>query len=184
MKDRTDPHLDAVGAYALGALDPEERAAFEAHAAQCGACKAEVGAQQRVVSALPHVLDNVVPDAKLRQQLFDLSLAPTLPIDLGAYAWQEVVPGIRIHVLREEPERGVRACLVWATPGARHPRHRHLGDENILVLQGSLLDDRGSYGPGQVCHSRTDSIHAEQIGPGEDCICYVVYYGELQPLET
>jgi anti-sigma factor ChrR (cupin superfamily) len=124
------------------------------------------------------------PPEELRAQVLDLAEAPVLPIDLAALPWQEVAPGIRLHVLREEPERGVRKCLAWAVPGARTIRHRHKGDEVILVLQGGLRDDRGSYQAGDVCRSRAGSVHTEEVLPGEDCVCYVVYYGDLEAVEA
>ena len=62
-------------------------------------------------------------------------------------------------------------------------RHRHLGDEDILVLEGSLSDGRGAYGPGQICRSRTGSVHAEEAGP-DGCICFVAYYGGHEPIES
>jgi putative transcriptional regulator len=71
----------------------------------------------------------------------------------------------------------MRGCLVWARPGTRTIAHRHLGDEVILVLQGALRDEKGTYEAGQICRSRTGSSHVEEVLPGEDCICYVVYYG-------
>lgn len=46
-------HADAgelLGVYALDALDPDERVAVEAHAAECGACQAEI-TQHREVAA-------------------------------------------------------------------------------------------------------------------------------------
>jgi anti-sigma factor ChrR (cupin superfamily) len=115
--------------------------------------------------------------AGLRTELLDLVDAPPTPVDPSRYSWQELAPGIRIHEVRSDPERNMRACLVWAKPPARTPPHRHLGDEVILVLQGRMRDDRGTYGPGQICRSRAGSSHTEEVVPGEDCFCYVVYYG-------
>jgi putative transcriptional regulator len=77
----------------------------------------------------------------------------------------------------------MRGVLVWGRPGTRTIAHRHLGDELILVLQGRLQDGRGTYGPGEICRSRTGSSHVEEVLPGEDCICYVVYYGGHEPLD-
>jgi anti-sigma factor ChrR (cupin superfamily) len=125
--------------------------------------------------------ENVPPREALREEVFDLLAAPPLPIDLSAYPWQDAGPGIRVHELRVDPVRGMRGVLVWAKPGARTMRHRHLGDEVILVLQGALRDDEGRYGPGQVCRSRAGSVHTEEVLPGDDCICYVVYYGGHEP---
>ena len=183
--EHDDRFREQAGAYALGALDAEERAALEAHlACGCEACVAEVAAAGAAVAALAQgerPSDPPAPD--LRAQMLDLTEAPALPIDFAAYRWREAAPGVRFCVLKEDPARGLRACLVWAQPGARHPRHRHLGDENILVLQGALRDPRGVYGPGQICRSRPGSVHEEEAMPGADCICYVTYYGGLELVE-
>jgi anti-sigma-K factor RskA len=49
----TDHEFDAdVAAYALGALDGQDRAAFEAHLATCSRCQAELADYRRVVSAI------------------------------------------------------------------------------------------------------------------------------------
>jgi anti-sigma-K factor RskA len=42
-----------AAAYALGALEPAEAAAFRAHVAECAACRDEVAAYQGVTEALP-----------------------------------------------------------------------------------------------------------------------------------
>ena len=42
-----------VAAYALGALEPDEVASFEAHLQTCAACREELAAYQHVVEALP-----------------------------------------------------------------------------------------------------------------------------------
>ena len=123
------------------------------------------------------------PPAYLREQVLDLARAPRLPLDLAAYEWLDLAPGVKLHVLFEDPARGMQACLVWARPGARHGLHRHHGDENVLVLQGTFKDDRGVYGPGEICRSRSGSTHTEEAVGDADCICYVVYYGRLEMLE-
>ena len=122
------------------------------------------------------------PRDGLRQEMLDLLDAPALPIDPAAHSWTEVAPGIRIAQKRTDPARNMRGCLVWAQPGAKTTAHRHLGDEVILVLQGGLRDERGSYHAGQICRSRQGSSHTEEVLPGEDCFCYVVYYGDHELL--
>lgn len=180
-----DPYRTWAGAYAVGALDGEERADFERHMTSgCADCEAELEAHRSVAASLAHALPGPKPALTLRDQVLDLSFAPSLPLDLDAHEWQEVVPGVRLWVHREDPARNMRACLIWATPGARHPLHRHLGDENILVLQGGIKDERADYRVGEICRSRAGSIHSEEALPGEDCLCYVVYYGDLEMIET
>ena len=120
------------------------------------------------------------PPATLRDHVLAMAEVPRQPVDVTAYAWDEVIPGLFLHTLRDDPERGIRIVLVWAKPGVRVPPHRHLGDEDILVLQGGVRDHRATYGPGEICRSRTGSEHTEEALPGEqgeDCICYVVYFG-------
>lgn len=117
-----------------------------------------------------------------RVQLMDLLAVPRGPIEPASYEWSEIGPGLKLHVLSEDPARGVRRCLVWGKPGASTPRHGHSGDEVILVLEGSLQDDRGSYAPGDICRSRAGDVHQEQVAGEVDCVCFVVYYGDLIPV--
>lgn len=116
------------------------------------------------------------PDAELRARVLAFAQAPQGPIDPALYEWNEIQPGVRGHVIHEAG--GVRKVLIWARPGAIYPPHRHLGDEEILVLQGGLRDERGEYRPGDILRSAAGSIHSEQALPGEDCFCFVVYHGE------
>jgi anti-sigma factor ChrR (cupin superfamily) len=169
-----------IGAHALGALAGAERERLDAHVAACDAC---ASALARASEALTDLAGATPPAPSLRQRILDMADAPLRPIDPSAYAWEDLAPGVRVHTVREDPDRAFRAVLVWARPGARYPRHRHLGDEEILVLSGRLRDDRGSYGPGEICRSVAGSVHSEQVEGPDDCICYVVYHGEHEMLE-
>jgi anti-sigma factor ChrR (cupin superfamily) len=173
---RRDEHGPAP-AYALDALDPAERAAFERHVAGCPRCFEEVDAHRRLVH---DVLAGQVkaPPPALREHVLELTEAPRAPIDPQLYTWDEPMPGIRMTTLFEDPARNLRKVLVWAKPGARYPSHRHLGDEEILVLQGALGDGRGVYRAGDICRSRTGSVHSENVVGDDDCFCFVVYHGE------
>jgi putative transcriptional regulator len=178
-----DTYRPLAEAFALGVLDETERVSFEAHVAGCAGCRTEVRAYAGTLGQLTQETPPVPPQAHLRDELLDLAKAPSMPIDLSAVPWEELAPGVRYHVHHEDPARGVRGCLIHAEPGARHPLHRHAGAENILVLKGALRDERGTYGPGELCRSAAGSVHSEEVVPGEDCLCYVVYYGELEMLE-
>jgi anti-sigma factor ChrR (cupin superfamily) len=123
------------------------------------------------------------PPSGLRQELLDLAEAPRLPLELEALEWRDLFPGVKYAPWREDPARNMRGWIIWAKPGARSPRHRHLGAENVLVLQGALKDDRGIYGAGRICRSREGSVHSEEAMDAGDCLCYAVYYGALEPVE-
>lgn len=181
-----DSYRASAENYALGALDGEALVSFEAHLLSgCLECRTAVKDALASLGRLARALSESRPlPPELRQQLLDLATAPALPIDLNAIQWEELAPGIRLCEMRRDDARGMRACLVWASPGAKNGLHRHGGDECILVLAGALRDERGSYSPGQVCRSTTGSVHSEEIVGTEDCICYVVYYGPLEPMDS
>lgn len=65
----THEQLALAPAYALGALDDDERAAFEAHLATCDACAAEVRAHAEVAALLPYALVDEAPPASLRARV-------------------------------------------------------------------------------------------------------------------
>lgn len=137
----------------------------------------------RVVSgAVTSALPALATSPRSRAQLMDLLEVPRGRIDRDAYPWLDVGPGLKLHVLSSDEARGVKRCLVWGAPGASTERHGHSGDELILVLEGHLQDERGSYGPGEICRSRPGDVHQEQVMGSEDCIGFVVYYGDLIPV--
>lgn len=58
-----------AGAYVLGSLDPDERASFETHLADCRDCAAEVRALGGVVDALARSVPQRTPRPELRQRV-------------------------------------------------------------------------------------------------------------------
>ena len=77
-------------------------------------------------------------DPRTRTQLIDLLSFPQIPVDRSAYSWIDVGPGLRLHVVSEDPSRGVKRCLVWGAPGAATERHGHGGDD----VHPDLLEQR------------------------------------------
>ncbi|HET9491284.1 MAG TPA: cupin domain-containing protein [Methylomirabilota bacterium] len=60
-------------------------------------------------------------------------------------------------ILREEGDR--RTVLTRYAPGATIPRHRHLGEEQIYVLEGSVADDTGTCTNGNYARRPPGCIH-------------------------
>lgn len=60
---------DAAGAYVLGAMPPEEAAAYAEHIAQCPVCRAEVDGLAPAVAALPASVPPVAAPRALRDRL-------------------------------------------------------------------------------------------------------------------
>ena len=66
-----------AAAYALDALEPAERAAFEAHLGSCAECAADVRQMRLAASALPHTVPQVSPPPSLRARILrQMSAAP------------------------------------------------------------------------------------------------------------
>jgi anti-sigma factor ChrR (cupin superfamily) len=81
----------------------------------------------------------------------------SLYVDAAARAWEERRPGVFWKVLWEDGDR--RAVLVRYTAGATIPRHRHLGDEQIFVLEGSVTDDTGTCTAGNYARRPPGCVH-------------------------
>jgi anti-sigma factor ChrR (cupin superfamily) len=160
-----------VELFVMGLLDPHETATFEEHLAQCEVCRTKVA---QTSSALVGLVGPVPPRHEIRDHVLDFTYAPRTPLRLDAYAWEEIAPGVRVHVFRDDRDRGVRAQLMWNEPGATRAKHLHLGDEEILVLEGSLVVGQGEYAQGDICHVRAGWFHEERSN-GSNCVCYVVH---------
>jgi anti-sigma-K factor RskA len=63
------PWTEFAASYALGALDPEEKARFEAHLADCPICRAEVRAYEEVTGHIGYAAPSVVAPPKLKQRV-------------------------------------------------------------------------------------------------------------------
>jgi anti-sigma factor ChrR (cupin superfamily) len=75
--------------------------------------------------------------------------------------WSEVLPGIDNYALRRDGQR--EWGLIRAAPGLTFPYHRHVGEERVVVLQGSCADSSGrQLGPGdEIVHTVGTSHHLE-----------------------
>lgn len=72
------------------------------------------------------------------------------------------------------------ALLLRVRAGAVGPRHGHTGNELVLVMCGSYVDDTGTYQPGDVTHNGPNSEHRPVAGPERDCICLVIMDAPLR----
>jgi hypothetical protein len=93
--------------------------------------------------------------------------------------WNDGPPGIRYFHFSPGPAAAApEAGVVRMRPGALFPRHRHVGGEVSLVLEGILIDDAGDrHGPGSVLSSAAGSEHAYGAGPGRDLVLISLHGG-------
>jgi anti-sigma-K factor RskA len=64
-----------TAAYALDALDEDEREAFEAHLAECGRCREEVAGLGSAAAALAFAVEGAAPPPALRERVLDAARA-------------------------------------------------------------------------------------------------------------
>lgn len=85
-----------------------------------------------------------------------------------ACAFQPFRPGVDISWLAEgEPA----LALLRYRAGACVPRHRHIGAETILVLDGAQSDERGCYRAGALVLNPVGSEHA--VWSHEGCVVLI-----------
>jgi putative transcriptional regulator len=96
------------------------------------------------------------------------------------------VASVRLLHLAGGPRVASADCgLVRIEPGARFPRHRHLGDEWSLVLAGEAEEGTGArWAPGDLVHRPADSAHAFRVVSAEPLVFAVVLQGGLELREA
>jgi anti-sigma factor ChrR (cupin superfamily) len=101
-------------------------------------------------------------------------------VDVTDRPWTERRPGVFWKVLWEDGDR--KALLVRYAAGATIPRHRHLGDEQVFVLEGSVSDDTGTCTAGNYVRRPPGCVHAVRSDSG--AIVLAILSGATQPLPS
>ena len=168
--------LEQTAPYALGALDQEDRASFEAHLATCAECAAEVRELQEVAGLIATSAKPVAPPPGLRDRILADARA-VRPMSSAAQSAQAAVAAAKIE--RQQPAgvvAGVSARPRSALPSwlaaaaailiavALNMRYQGERDarataEQNLARARAALDSTGS-----VLASR-DSLIANLVGP-------------------
>jgi Anti-sigma-K factor rskA/Putative zinc-finger len=115
MPDNAAPHVEVAG-YALGKLDHDETVAFEAHLAECAACRREL----EELRGLPEMLARAAPPVRLPGTLRARTLAAVRQAAQEAADAGEAAGELRSAGLRHAPELVRRP----AEPARAEPRRR------------------------------------------------------------
>ena len=95
-------------------------------------------------------------------------------VDVHQMEWQPTqFAGIEIKVLWRSEMTEAYTALFRVAPGARLPRHRHVGVEQTFVLEGSLVDEHGACTSGNFVWRRPGSVH-EAYSP-DGCLAIGVF---------
>jgi putative transcriptional regulator len=177
------------------------------HLDRCEGCRLDLDRTRRALEELalglarlapaPSVRDHLVsrvrgaerfaPFSDRLARLFDVSGDDADAIlgridDPSSWAPDELVSGSEILLVTPGPGRdGAIASLIRLQPDARYPRHRHLAEEYLLMLQGGVeLHDGSRADAGALVESRTGSSHSFTVLPGPPCIAAALLLGPIE----
>ena len=92
--------------------------------------------------------------------------------DIASLRFQDLRPGVEIHVLHDASD-GARAAILRYAPGASVPAHRHEGYEYIYVLDGAQSDEWGSYSAGTFVINEPDMTH--RVSSATGCVVLIIW---------
>ncbi len=91
-----------------------------------------------------------------------------MAFDYETLSWKQTrYPGIALVFLYNDSQTDGGAVLIRMEPGCGYPRHRHVGDERVLVLQGGYHDEFGEYRTGQDLLNPAGSEHHPVAAEGD-----------------
>ena len=93
--------------------------------------------------------------------------------------------GIYVKVLWTDPATNDAAVLVRMDPGCEYPRHLHVREEDVFVLQGGFRDEQGEYRCGEFHRFAAGTIHAPIALQGGEtgelpCVLFAVARGGIE----
>jgi anti-sigma factor ChrR (cupin superfamily) len=199
----SSPLHDLLIDYAMGALSDPERARFEAELAKSPPLAEELAIVERSLAALAFTLPPQAPSSDGKSRLLaavetsdrlSRFIAPVAEIFglakekvgqiFGAIAdhakWEPAMPGVRLfHFEGSTTFPAMDTGLVVFEAGIHFPKHRHLADEHIYVLQGSYhdLESGETFRPGQRAFRAKGTVHAFDVAKDEDLIVVTAQNG-------
>ncbi len=99
--------------------------------------------------------------------------------DIDKLPWVERRPGVFWKTLWEDTDGRHKAVLIRYTPGSVIARHRHIGDEQIWVLEGEVADDTGVCTAGNYARRPPGCVHTVTSPKG--ALVFAVISGPAEP---
>ena len=171
-KKVTDDQRAEAALYALDALSPDEKLAFEQQLDTDPVLNVETQALANVVSELGRIAPTQLPPASLRERVLErITQDETLSViekpglrfvRSNNLEWREGnVPAIKRKILSVEDDSGYCTFMVRMAPGASLKSHRHVGTEDSYVLEGDLLVSGVVMHAGDYCRAEAGSEHID-----------------------
>ena len=100
-----------------------------------------------------------------------------LQMEMKNIPWRRRMPGFWEY---DVPNIDEHASLIRVKAGQKMPKHTHNGQELTLVLQGSFMDETGTYTVGDIAIADENVDHQPIAGQGTECICFAVVDAPLK----
>ena len=94
--------------------------------------------------------------------------------------WIDARPGVRQKRVWEDKATERRAILTRMEPGATLPRHRHVGDELIFIIEGANADESGPVTTGNMNYRPNGCVHTVTTKNGATLLAVV--WGRTEPV--
>jgi anti-sigma factor ChrR (cupin superfamily) len=94
--------------------------------------------------------------------------------------WIDARPGVRQKRIWEDKAGERRAILTRFEPGATLPRHRHVGDELIFIIEGANADESGPVTTGNMNYRPNGCVHTVTTKNGVTMLAVV--WGRTEPV--
>ena len=106
---------------------------------------------------------------------------PSQIIEVAEIAWESITPTIKAKMLWSDPATKRRAQLTRFEPGSSLSMHRHVGDELLYVIEGSITDESATVSAGSAGYRPNGSIHSVTSKNGETV--FAIITNGVEPAE-
>lgn len=149
--------------------------------ADVGGDAAPAGGRERLLRRVSTLPERYAPFFARLGTMWDLDEMRVEAVlrDAAHRRWRQVWPGIRYLNITPGPRLAeARARLLRFEPGVRFPVHRHRGNEDVFVLEGSYTDSSGqTVQAGDTQQMAAGSEHALVVSAEEPCVAAIVQRG-------
>jgi anti-sigma factor ChrR (cupin superfamily) len=105
---------------------------------------------------------------------------PSKIIEVTEIAWESIIPTIKAKMIWSDPATKRRAMMARWEPGAKLPRHKHIGDELLFMIEGSNFDESGELRTGNVAYFPSRCTHTVVSKIGHTAIAFTT--GEVETM--
>ncbi|MDJ0620102.1 MAG: cupin domain-containing protein [Calothrix sp. MO_192.B10] len=174
MKPENFSELAAL--YALDILDEPDCHLVEQAVLNSPELKIELVELRNAAGAIAYSVPDVTMAVDLKQRLFQrINSEPSIEAlkeQATQVTWKPYsIAGVMRGILNVDEEKGEISCFLRCAANVRFPQHGHMGNEEIVVLEGDLTIDGKLYTTGDRIYSFSSTIHQPETQEG--CLVFL-----------